>query len=109
MAPGLSANGSLLAAALRTGDEDEPHEHMVLIGDVNANRKLVIIKGLGRNTIGGKALTGTGSWHQHETRPAASPSPEAAAGGSQIHFTPALAFARITTPSRMPMVTTVAK
>ena len=35
---------------------------------------------------------------------------EAAAGGSQIHFTPALAFdCPITTPSRMPMVTTVAK
>jgi hypothetical protein len=35
---------------------------------------------------------------------------EAAAGGSQIHFTPALAFVcPITTPSRMPMVTTVAK
>jgi hypothetical protein len=34
---------------------------------------------------------------------------EAAAGGSQIHFTPALAFDRpITTPSRMPMVMTVA-
>jgi hypothetical protein len=33
-----------------------------------------------------------------------------AAGGSQIHFTPALAFeCPITTPSRMPMVTTVAK
>ena len=35
---------------------------------------------------------------------------EAAAGGSQIHFTPALAFGYpITMPSRMPMVTTVLK
>jgi hypothetical protein len=35
---------------------------------------------------------------------------EAAAGGSQIHFAPALAFApAITTPSRMATVTTVAK
>jgi hypothetical protein len=35
---------------------------------------------------------------------------EAAAGGSQIHFTPTLALnCPITTPSRMPMVTTVAK
>jgi hypothetical protein len=34
---------------------------------------------------------------------------EAAAGGSQIQFTPTLAFAPITTPSRMQMVTTVAK
>jgi hypothetical protein len=34
---------------------------------------------------------------------------EAAAGGSQIHFTPALAVVcPITIPSRIPMVTTVA-
>jgi WD40 repeat protein len=46
MAPGLSADGSLLAAALRNGDESAPHDHTVFIGDVNANRPLVTIKGL---------------------------------------------------------------
>jgi serine/threonine protein kinase/WD40 repeat protein len=46
MAPGLSADGSLLAAALQTEDEGKPHEHMMAIWDVATGRRLATIRGL---------------------------------------------------------------
>jgi serine/threonine protein kinase/WD40 repeat protein len=46
MPPSLSADGSLLAAALSTEGEGASHERMLIIEDITAGRRLVTIRGL---------------------------------------------------------------